>query len=162
MPIYTGTGDKGFTGLFDNQRVPKDDLRIQAYGTVDEVNSFLGVLRCEPLPADLDKRLEQIQSTLFELGSNLATPGRAPRDSRADGHSPIAMCLQHTALPHVRDSQTPARARTAGRRAGKGGWGGFDLKRRVRSPFDHKRRKRGDTKGDVGTRDTHETGDEQH
>jgi cob(I)alamin adenosyltransferase len=75
MPIYTGTGDTGFTGLFDNQRVQKDDLRIQAYGTVDEVNSFLGLLRCEDLPAELDERLQQIQCALFELGASLATPG---------------------------------------------------------------------------------------
>jgi cob(I)alamin adenosyltransferase len=75
MPIYTGTGDKGFTGLFGNQRVVKDDLRIRAYGTVDEVNSFVGLLRCESLPAELDDRLRQIQSALFDLGANLATPG---------------------------------------------------------------------------------------
>lgn len=74
MPIYTGTGDKGFTGLFDNQRVPKDDLRIGAYGTVDELNSCIGMVRCESLPAAFDRQLEEIQNTLFDLGANLATP----------------------------------------------------------------------------------------
>lgn len=75
MPIYTGTGDAGDTGLFDNRRVPKDDLRIEVYGTVDELNSFVGLLRSEELPAGLDSKLEHIQNVLFELGSDLATPG---------------------------------------------------------------------------------------
>ena len=75
MPIYTGTGDAGETGLGDNERVAKDDLRIEAYGTVDELNSTLGLLRCENLPPDLDRHLERIQNTLFELGSDLANPG---------------------------------------------------------------------------------------
>ncbi len=75
MPIYTGTGDEGLTGLFDNQRVPKDDLRIEAYGTVDELNSCIGLVRCEALPEELDRRLEEIQSTLFDLGADLATHG---------------------------------------------------------------------------------------
>ena len=57
MPIYTGTGDDGDTGLFGNKRVSKGDLRIQAYGTVDELNTVLGLARTEPLPKDLDQRL---------------------------------------------------------------------------------------------------------
>ncbi|MCA8954903.1 MAG: cob(I)yrinic acid a,c-diamide adenosyltransferase [Planctomycetes bacterium] len=75
MPIYTGTGDRGQTGLFDNRRVPKDDLRIETYGTVDELNSWVGMVRAESPPAEIDAGLEQIQSTLFELGADLATPG---------------------------------------------------------------------------------------
>ena len=89
MPIYTGTGDKGYTGLFDNQRVPKDDLRIRAYGTVDEVNSTVGLLRCESLPPELDKRLEQIQSALFELGANLAMPGKDRESSALSASSDL-------------------------------------------------------------------------
>ncbi len=75
MPIYTGTGDDGSTGLFGNQRVGKDDLRVETYGSIDEINSQIGLLRCEALPAELDQRLATIQGTLFELGSDLATPG---------------------------------------------------------------------------------------
>ncbi len=75
MPIYTRTGDRGDTGLFGNTRVPKQDLRIEAYGTVDEVNCFVGLLRAEPLKPDLDRRLGSIQDLLFEVGADLATEG---------------------------------------------------------------------------------------
>ncbi len=77
MPIYTGTGDDGTTGLFGNRRVSKDDLRIHAYGTVDELNAVLGLVRAEALPGDLDQRLLRIQETLFEVGADLAAPDRA-------------------------------------------------------------------------------------
>lgn len=75
MPIYTGTGDDGSTGLFNNQRVGKDDLRVEAYGSVDEINSQIGLLRTESLPPELDAHLAEIQSALFEIGADLATPG---------------------------------------------------------------------------------------
>ena len=76
MPIYTGTGDDGSTGLFGNQRVSKGDLRIHAYGTVDELNAVLGLARTEPLPENLDKRLGRIQDLLFDVGADLAAPDR--------------------------------------------------------------------------------------
>lgn len=85
MPIYTKTGDGGDTGLFDNRRVRKHDPRIECYGTVDELNSFLGLLRAEALPPDLDLALREVQETLFEIGADLATPGgrnSAPRVER--------------------------------------------------------------------------------
>ena len=75
MPIYTKTGDDGETGLFGNQRVRKEHPRIAGYGSVDELNAFLGLLRAEPLPPDLDRYLAEIQSTLFDVGADLATPG---------------------------------------------------------------------------------------
>jgi len=75
MPIYTRTGDDGDTGLFGNRRVPKDHVRIEAYGTVDELNAWLGVLRTEPLPVDLDGALKDIQDALFDIGADLATEG---------------------------------------------------------------------------------------
>ena len=75
MPIYTKTGDDGDTGLFNNQRVRKDDLRVETYGSVDEINSQIGLLRTEDLPADIDGALDKIQSALFEIGADLATPG---------------------------------------------------------------------------------------
>jgi cob(I)alamin adenosyltransferase len=74
MKIYTKTGDKGDTSLFGGQRVPKDALRIEAYGTVDELNSLLGVVRAENKDAQIDKVLAQVQNHLFNLGSDLATP----------------------------------------------------------------------------------------
>ena len=74
MKIYTRTGDAGDTGLFGGGRVPKDDLRVAAYGDVDELNSALGLVRATP-PADFqDPLLEQIQRDLFALGGQLATP----------------------------------------------------------------------------------------
>ncbi len=72
MKIYTRTGDKGQTGLLGGTRVPKDSLRIEAYGTVDELNSHLGVLR-DLAKGTLDDDLIPIQETLFSLGSRLAS-----------------------------------------------------------------------------------------
>ena len=60
MKIYTKTGDSGETGLFAGPRVPKDDARIEAYGTVDELNAFLGQARCETLPGEIDATIERI------------------------------------------------------------------------------------------------------
>lgn len=75
MPIYTRTGDHGDTGLFGNQRVPKDHVRIEAYGTIDELNSFLGLLRSEGLEAEFDANVTAIQNALFDIGADLATEG---------------------------------------------------------------------------------------
>jgi len=74
--IYTRTGDEGTTGLGTGERVAKDHLRVEAYGTVDEVNSSIGVmLACEGLPGDARKCLVQIQHRLFDLGGELCMPG---------------------------------------------------------------------------------------
>jgi len=75
--IYTRTGDGGETGLGDGQRVAKDSLRVEAFGTVDELNSVLGMLLAEEPPADVRKALVQVQHDLFDLGSDLCVPGRA-------------------------------------------------------------------------------------
>jgi cob(I)alamin adenosyltransferase len=74
LKIYTKTGDNGETGLFGGPRVPKDDIRIEAYGTVDELNAFLGAARIEPLPAEVDAVLVRVQNCLFTIGAELATP----------------------------------------------------------------------------------------
>jgi cob(I)alamin adenosyltransferase len=74
MKIYTKTGDKGDTSLFGGQRVPKDALRIEAYGTVDELNSVLGIVRADNGDQEIDAILEHVQNELFELGADLATP----------------------------------------------------------------------------------------
>lgn len=72
MKIYTRTGDKGQTSLLGGDRVPKDSLRIESYGTVDELNSHIGLLR-DFAKGDLDAELMPIQATLFSLGSRLAS-----------------------------------------------------------------------------------------
>ena len=73
MKIYTKTGDDGRTGLFRGPRVSKDDARIEAYGTVDELNSTIGLVRAEALPGNLDAVLLRVQHELFQLGAELAT-----------------------------------------------------------------------------------------
>ena len=74
MKIYTKGGDRGETGLFGGERVPKDHLRIRTYGTLDELNAVLGVAITQSPPADLQKTLLRMQSELFMLGAELATP----------------------------------------------------------------------------------------
>ena len=75
MKIYTKKGDSGETGLYGNVRVPKDDLRIRSYGTLDELNAQLGLVLCESsLSIELKARLLRIQGELFQLGAELATP----------------------------------------------------------------------------------------
>lgn len=73
MKIYTKTGDEGLTGLIGGTRVPKNDLRIEAYGTVDELNSFIGLLASYPQLGEELEFLEKIQHRLFAVGSHLAT-----------------------------------------------------------------------------------------
>ncbi len=74
MKIYTRTGDSGSTGLFGGPRVSKDDCRIEAYGTVDELNASIGVARSAGLDPQVDAQLARIQHELFSLGAELATP----------------------------------------------------------------------------------------
>ena len=74
--IYTRTGDDGSTGLGDGSRVPKDSARVEAYGTVDELNSALGVLLAIPgVPPAVQAALESVQHELFDLGGELCIPG---------------------------------------------------------------------------------------
>jgi cob(I)alamin adenosyltransferase len=76
MKIYTKTGDKGSTSLFGGKRVLKSDLRIDTYGTIDELNSWIGVLRDQPVNQNRSAALIEIQDRLFTIGSILATePG---------------------------------------------------------------------------------------
>jgi cob(I)alamin adenosyltransferase len=83
MKIYTKTGDAGETGLWGGQRVAKDAARVQAYGTVDECNASIGIVRAVlardelELPSALDPILANIQNQLFIVGADLATPGEA-------------------------------------------------------------------------------------
>ena len=74
MKIYTKTGDKGTTGLFGGTRVPKHHLRIESYGTVDELNSYIGLVKDQAIDNDTKTTLIKIQNDLFTLGSMMATP----------------------------------------------------------------------------------------
>jgi cob(I)alamin adenosyltransferase len=74
--IYTRTGDDGTTGLGDGSRVPKDHARVEAYGTVDEANSVIGMVLAVPgLPAPIASLLTEVQHDLFDLGGELCVPG---------------------------------------------------------------------------------------
>lgn len=81
MKIYTKTGDKGQTALFGGQRVAKNNARIEAYGTVDELNSFVGLLRDHIEEEAIRDTLFVVQNRLFNLGAYLATPPDTPNTS---------------------------------------------------------------------------------
>ena len=75
--IYTKTGDKGETGLFGGKRLPKFHLRIESYGTVDELNAFLGLVRDHLTDPPTHAALQEVQDRLFMIGANLASdPGK--------------------------------------------------------------------------------------
>ena len=95
MSIATRTGDDGNTRLFGGRRVPKDDPRVEAYGTVDELNALVGMTRSQGLAADLARILERLQSELFDLGAELATPREG---NAASGKVPA---FPASALDHV-------------------------------------------------------------
>lgn len=116
MPIYTKTGDDGETGLFGNQRVRKDDLRIEAYGSVDELNSQLGLIRAEPIPKERDVWLQEIQSALFDVGADLATPGGRAAVARVErGITGLEAWIDamQALLPELRTFVLPAGTREA-------------------------------------------------
>jgi cob(I)alamin adenosyltransferase len=75
MKIYTRTGDAGDTGLFGGGRVPKAHLRVEAYGSVDELNAFLGLSGQAVSDSEIQDRILRVQKDLFSLGASLATPG---------------------------------------------------------------------------------------
>ncbi|MGM0595268.1 MAG: cob(I)yrinic acid a,c-diamide adenosyltransferase [Pseudomonadota bacterium] len=105
--IYTRTGDDGTTGLGDGSRVEKDHIRIEAFGTVDELNSAIGLVRAEPLPEGLDQQLSAIQHRLFDLGGELSVPnyliiGQSEVDELEqwlDGHNDELPMLKDFILP---------------------------------------------------------------
>ncbi len=72
MKIYTKTGDKGFTSLIGGSRVPKHNIRIESYGTVDELNAWIGLIGDQTIASDHKENLKQIQETLFIIGAQLA------------------------------------------------------------------------------------------
>ena len=87
MKIYTKTGDQGITTLLGGLRVPKFDLRIEAYGTVDELNSYIGLLRDQEVNGTRTGFLKEIQDRLFTIGSDLATVPGKDKIKKPDLHS---------------------------------------------------------------------------
>jgi cob(I)alamin adenosyltransferase len=86
MKIYTKTGDKGYTSLIGGTRVPKHHLRIESYGTVDELNSYIGLIRDQPINIHYKEILKHIQDRLFTIGASLAADPEKSRMVIPDLH----------------------------------------------------------------------------
>lgn len=101
--IYTRTGDDGSTGLVDGSRLSKNDVRVRAYGDVDETNSVIGLVRVTLENRRLDDMLSRIQNDLFDLGADLATP--LPKEGEADSEYALRMVeAQSTRLEEELDA----------------------------------------------------------
>lgn len=130
--IYTRTGDEGSTGLGDGSRVPKEDARVEAYGTVDEANSCIGLILAVPgLPDAIHRTLTEVQHDLFDLGGELCIPAhRAITQSYVD-RLESQLDSFNDALPPLKDFILPGGgpasaachvARTVCRRAERRAW----------------------------------------
>ncbi len=111
--IATRTGDQGTTGLGDNQRVSKHSLRVHAMGDVDELNSQIGVLLCEEMPADVRELLVEIQHQLFNLGGELSIPGYELLKTEAVLALDEALAKYNEQLPRLQEFILPAGSRAA-------------------------------------------------
>ena len=111
--IATRTGDNGTTGLGDNTRVSKNSLRVHAMGEVDELNSHIGVLLCEPMPDALSTLLVEIQHQLFNLGGELSIPGFELLKPEAVLALDEALAEHNQALPRLQEFILPAGTRAA-------------------------------------------------
>ena len=111
--IATRTGDDGTTGLGDGSRVPKDHLRVQAMGEVDELNSTLGVLLAEPLPDAVRALLVVVQHELFNLGGELSIPGFELLKTEAVLRLDEALATYNATLPRLAEFILPAGTRSA-------------------------------------------------
>ena len=105
MKIYTRTGDLGETGLFGGPRVGKDMARIEALGTVDELNAILGLVRAETLSDDVDRILERIQREIFDLGAELASPDPAKQGTQKIDQTNIS--TMETEIDQLQESLDP-------------------------------------------------------
>ena len=111
--IATRTGDDGTTGLGDNTRVSKGSLRVQAMGDVDELNSHIGLLLCEPLPDEVRTLLVTIQHELFNLGGELSIPGFELLKTEAVALLDDALETHNATLPRLQEFILPAGTRAA-------------------------------------------------
>jgi cob(I)alamin adenosyltransferase len=112
--IYTRTGDTGTTGLADGSRMAKDAPRIEAIGTVDELNSAVGVLLAEDLPAEVHTCLEGVQHDLFDLGGELSVPGHAIMSEAHSKRLEEALDAFNAKLPSLKEFILPGGSRVAG------------------------------------------------
>jgi len=130
--IYTRTGDDGTTGLGDGSRVPKDSPRVEAYGTVDELNSVVGVLLAVPgVPQSVTACLTEVQHELFDLGGELCIPGHRVISAAQVTRLERSLDTFNEGLPPLKEFILPGGgpaaaachlARTVARRAGRRAW----------------------------------------
>lgn len=111
--IATRTGDNGTTGLGDNTRVSKNSLRVHAMGDVDELNSHIGLLLCEPMPEGMPALLVEIQHQLFNLGGELSIPGFELLKPEAVLALDEALAEYNANLPRLQEFILPAGTRAA-------------------------------------------------
>jgi len=130
--IYTRTGDDGTTGLGDGSRLPKDSARVEAYGTVDELNSALGVVLAMPdLPPSVSTCLTEVQHELFDMGGELCIPGHTAIHGPQVTRLEVQLDAFNEALPPLKEFILPGGgpaaaachlARTIARRAERRVW----------------------------------------
>jgi cob(I)alamin adenosyltransferase len=111
--IVTRTGDNGTTGMADGKRVSKDDARIEAIGTVDELNSQIGVLLAETLPQDVRGCFTQVQHELFNLGGELSLPGHTGITEAQVLHLENQVETWNQKLPPLKEFILPGGSRAA-------------------------------------------------
>lgn len=109
MKIYTGTGDKGETGLFGAGRVSKASLRVDAYGDVDETNSHIGLVRSFTKNKKITKILQSIQEDLLVLGSDLATPLESPARKNIRTITAVDVKRVEKIIDEIEEKNTPLR-----------------------------------------------------
>lgn len=107
--VYTKTGDKGTTALFGGARVPKNHIRIESYGTVDELNSYIGLLRDVLEGEEVRATLKEIQDRLFTLGAILASDPSKPKLKRPDLRDSDVEYLEHS-IDKMDEALEPMRA----------------------------------------------------
>ncbi|MCH7507170.1 MAG: cob(I)yrinic acid a,c-diamide adenosyltransferase [Proteobacteria bacterium] len=113
--IYTRTGDKGTTGLGDGSRVEKDNLRVEAFGTVDELNSTVGLVLAAKLPINIQSILNRVQHELFDLGGELCVPGTTLIPDRYIDGLEADLDMLNENLPPLKDFILPGGSDSAAR-----------------------------------------------
>ncbi|MBI4192768.1 MAG: cob(I)yrinic acid a,c-diamide adenosyltransferase [Betaproteobacteria bacterium] len=111
--IYTRTGDAGITGLADGSRVAKNSPRMEAIGTVDELNSVIGVLLAEDLPTEVRNCLSGVQHDLFDLGGELSVPGHSLMSEAHSKRLEDALDEYNAKLPALKEFILPGGSRAA-------------------------------------------------
>ena len=106
--IYTRTGDKGDTGLGDGSRIEKDHARIEAIGTVDELNSVIGMILANDIPGEVSEFLTRIQHHLFDLGGELSMPGHSALEESYITFLENTLDDMNTDLPMLKEFILPA------------------------------------------------------